>query len=305
MRKGMLLFAFLLVLSSSASDARAQAAPTTQADTALIGGAPVSVDTPTEGVSVGTTTTDSYNKEVGGKVSIYFDQTKAAPGWKTPLDGKHSWCSKENTFNLISGAANYDDKWKDALSASNVTHTYSLLQVTQAKVFGKVPLGELASLYHSNQQGIHLDQEYGIGTYNHWGSLTPDTSSAVMKSYRLLLSGGVRGTFEREYGGVENVNRVGVGVFSQFAWVMSKPLNSASSGPSLLASFKGLAPFANPLIYGNASGAVAYSLPFTAKLALKFEISDTYYATVPKGPYRPNNFGSTISVTFNPKPKKS
>jgi len=249
------------------------------------------------GITLGIKTSDSFNKEVSASASVNYATKNPPPAWCSHPAPFANRLSQQNSLYVFNLNANYDDKWKDGPPAlSSVTQNYSVLGVNLSDLPG-FPLTLLGSEYHSNQQGIVLEQEYGVGTYKRWSasSTTVEGGKTVItrNSQLLIISGGIRVALDRLYKSIDNVNDLGPGFYMQFSSALTKNLTFSGS-------FKGFMPFAKTETYGRASADISINYKLNAQWLLSEEVTDTYFATVPAG-FRDNSLTTSMGVKWTPK----
>jgi len=294
-------------------------------------GSPAVANANPTGTTLSTSVSDSFNKEVSAKATIVYVTYYLPPGWKNDQtrygnsEGKKDTnpFSPQNSLYVLNISANYDDKWKAGAPAlSNVTQAYSITGVNINRSLG-FPLTLLASEYHSNQQGILLDQEYGIGLpfpvllrkpaptdqatqpsgpcpgneidSASKGNLDPNQLICNQSRF-LIVSAGLRGAFDKLSKHADSVNDFGPSLYSQFNWVPTKKWQISST-------FKGFVPFARPESNGRVSIDISFAYKFAKQWSGSFEVTDTYFATVPAG-YRDNSLTTTFGIKWTPQSPK-
>ncbi len=285
------LFLCGIWLCSFPSDLKAQSSSQT-----VLAPNPAAASCTAPTVTFSVSNADSYNKDAGASASICL--TRNADNFQKGISAPPLTLK---SFYFFDASATYDDKWKDGKAAlSTVTQQYSGMLGSLGRI-GFAPTTILLGYYHSNTQGIILEQGYGVGFWMHFQHSAaiklpknsqdlPSSTTANPPARTLLLSATARGEFDQLYGSAGDVNRVGVGFYSAF-------VNPLTAKASLSGSFKGFLPAASPLVFGSAFAEIDYQYKFTEKWAATLSVVDSYYATVPAN-FRPNSLDSKIGLSY-------
>jgi hypothetical protein len=208
---------------------------------------------------------DSASKDVGAKVSLYFDH------------GLQNEGLGETQF-LISGT--YDDKWKHTAFSSNVTQNYSasLFQLRQLRP--STAWGPYATAYHNNTQGIRVEQIYGAGITQ---------AVKLGSSDYLSLSFGMQAMLENLYTPGISTNLGGLHLGAE--------LNHEFGNRTSVDVKVGATPVFTQNRAWSAAGDFDFYIPLSRRWSLQFEVVDNYYEIAPKT-FNKNYMAPSIGISF-------